>query len=86
VERKGSIGYGTYEDTMKALETAIGAGPFILGDRFSACDVYVASLLGWGIATKAIEARPAFVDYVKRAGDRPAYKRAAAQNEALSKA
>jgi glutathione S-transferase len=84
-ERKGAIGYGSYEDTMNALEKAIGAGPFILGERFSAADVYVASLLGWGIATKAIEPRPVFVDYVKRASARPAYQRAAARNEALAK-
>jgi glutathione S-transferase len=85
VERKGSIGYGTYEDTMNALEKAIGAGPFILGDRFSACDVYVASLIGWGMMTKAIEPRPAFAEYVKRTSERPAFRRANEKNAALAK-
>jgi glutathione S-transferase len=84
VERKGALGYGSYEDTMHALETAIQPGPFILGDRFSAVDVYVASQLGWGLMTKAIEPGPTFGAYVARATDRPAFKRAIAQNEALA--
>jgi glutathione S-transferase len=84
-ERKGAIGYGTYEDTMSTLEKAVTSGPFILGERFSACDVYVGSLIGWGLMTKSIEARPAFVEYARRASDRPAFRRSVANNEALAR-
>ena len=31
VERKGALGYGSYEDTLNALETALKPGPCILG-------------------------------------------------------
>src|SRR5215475_11414660 len=41
VPRPSSNGYGCYEDTMNALEKALSPGPYILGDRFSAADVYV---------------------------------------------
>ena len=34
--KTSALGYGSYEDTMNALEKAIQPGPFILGDRFSA--------------------------------------------------
>jgi glutathione S-transferase len=83
VERKGALGYGSYEDTMRALETAIQPGPFIVGDRFSAADVYLASALGWGLMTKSIDPSPTLGAYVARATDRPAFKRTMAQNEAL---
>ncbi|MCU1278406.1 MAG: glutathione S-transferase [bacterium] len=85
VERTGAIGYGSYEDTINALEQALTPGPFILGDRFSAADVYIASQIGWGLMTKGIEPRPTFVSYVKRTGARPAFQRAAAQDEALAR-
>ncbi|HZS37470.1 MAG TPA: glutathione S-transferase family protein [Polyangia bacterium] len=85
VERKGAVGYGTYEDTINALEKAVTPGPFILGDRFSAADVYIASQIGWGLMRKGIDPRPAFLDYIARAAaSRPAYNRAVAQSEALA--
>ncbi|MGZ3422926.1 MAG: glutathione S-transferase family protein [Polyangiales bacterium] len=83
VERPGSIGYGTYEDTLHALEKAITPGPWILGDTFSAADVFVGSQIGYGLMTKALEPRPAFVAYVGRTMERPAFKRANEKNEAL---
>ena len=82
-ERTGAVGYGTYEDTMNTLEHALKPGPFILGARFSAADVLLASQIGWGMMTKAIEPRPAFLEYLQRTSDRPAFERAKTQDEAL---
>jgi glutathione S-transferase len=76
VERPGTLGYGSYEDTLNALEKAITPGPWILGQRFSAADVYLGSEIGWGMFTKTLEPRPAFQEYVGRCAQRPAYKRA----------
>jgi glutathione S-transferase len=69
------IAYGTYADTLNALEQAVTPGPFILGDRFSAADVYLGSEIGWGFMTKALEPRQAFREYHERIVARPAYKR-----------
>jgi glutathione S-transferase len=85
VSRPSAIGYGTYEDTLGALEKALATGPFILGDRFSAADVYVGSQIGWGLMTKALEPRPAFTAYAARIGERPAFKRVTSQSEELAK-
>jgi len=85
VERPSTIGYGTYEDVLGALEKAVAPGPFILGDRFSAADVYVGSQIGWGLMTKALEPRPALVTYASRLRDRPAFARMSAQVEELAK-
>jgi len=79
--RPTAMGYGNYDDTLNTLEKAVGPGPFILGERFSAADVYVGSQIGWGVAMKAIEPRPAFGAYLERVSQRPAYQRAMAQNE-----
>lgn len=75
VERKSALGYGTYEDTLNVLEKALQPGPFVLGDRFSAVDVYIASQIGWGMFAKSLEPRPAWLRYLEHCGARPAYKR-----------
>ena len=75
VERRGALGYGSYEDTSNALEKAITPGPYVLGDWFTAADVYIASIIGWGLMTKSLEERPAFQAYVTRCRERPAHAR-----------
>jgi glutathione S-transferase len=81
--RPGVLGYGSYDDVIQALELAIAPGPYILGERFSAADVYVGSQIGWGMGTKALEPRPSFQAYVGRIMQRPAYKRFIEQAEKL---
>lgn len=73
--RPTALGYGSYEATLNALEKAIQPGPFVLGARFSAADVYLCAQIGWGTQTKALEARPAFQQYSARCTQRPAYQR-----------
>jgi glutathione S-transferase len=82
-EKTSTLGYGTYEDTLNTLEKALTPGPYLLGDRFTAADVYVASVVGWGLMAKAIEPRPVFQAYAGRVFERPAAKRMAAQTEKL---
>jgi glutathione S-transferase len=83
-DKRSALGYGSYEDTMNAFETALQPGPFILGDRFSAADVYLGSEIQWGLAVKAIEPRPTLTAYLERATARPAHKRVVEQNEKLA--
>jgi glutathione S-transferase len=82
--RPSALGYGNFADTLNTLEKAISPGPFILGERFSAADVYMGSAIGWGLMMKAVEPRPVFGAYLGRVGQRPAYQRAMAQSEALT--
>jgi glutathione S-transferase len=83
-ERRGMIGYGSFEDVMDTLEKAVSAAaPYIAGDAFTAADVYVGSQVGWGLNFGSIEQRPAFADYYARLKERPAFERATAlDNEA----
>jgi glutathione S-transferase len=84
VERPSTLGYGNYEDTINALEKALTPGPYILGEAFSAADVYVGSSIGWGLMVKSLEPRPAFLAYADRFNQRPAFKRMLAQSDALA--
>ena len=83
VEKASAVGYGSYDDTVNALEKAITPGPWILGDTFSAADVYIGSQIGYGLMTKALEPRPSFGEYIKRAMARPAAVRANEQDAKL---
>ena len=74
--RQSALGYGTYEDMVATLEKALTPGPFILGERFSAADVYLGSQLEYSIMTKGIESRPVFEQYIARWATRPARQRA----------
>ncbi len=84
-ERPSAMSYGSHEDASNAVEKAITPGPCILGQRFSAADVYIGSCIGFGLMTKSLEVRPAFQAYVARNSARPAYQRAEARNEELMK-
>lgn len=75
-ERRGMVGYGSFDLTMDTLEKAVTGRDYIAGDRFSAADVYVGSELGFMLQFGLLEPRPAFSDYVARVTDRPAYVRA----------
>jgi glutathione S-transferase len=84
-ERPSTLGYGTYADTMDALEKALTPGPNILGEAFSAADLYVSSEISWGFMTKSLEPRRVFSDYVQRHAERPAFKRCMARTNELMK-
>ena len=77
------MGYGTYAEVMDVLESAVSQGDYLLGDRFSAADVYLGSHLGFGMQFGTIEKRPAFEAYWARLSARPAAVRARQMDDAL---
>ena len=81
-ERHALVGYGSFDETVDALELAVTDRPYITGDDFSAADVYVGSHIAWGLMFKSIPERPAFADYAARIHDRPAYRRATELDDA----
>lgn len=83
--RQTTIGYGTYEDTLNAVEKALATGPYLLGKQFTAADIFLCGNLGYGMMVGGIEKRPAFVNYVKHISDRPAHQRSEAKaNEIMA--
>jgi glutathione S-transferase len=82
-EREGNIGYGSFKRVMDTLEEAVSGGNFLVGDSFTAADVYAGSQIGFGLMFKTFEPRPAFQQYWQRISARPAYARARDLDEAL---
>lgn len=82
-DKERTVGYGSYEAVMDAMEQAVSGGAYIAGDRFSAADVYCGAHIGWGLQFNTIDHRPAFSDYWARIKDREALKRAAELDDAL---
>ena len=81
VERTSALSYGTFNDAMSTLEKATGDKPFLLGDHFTAADLYLSSIIGFGFMTKALESSATFQKYIARCTDRPAYQRVIKQSE-----
>ena len=82
-ERKGMAGYGSLADVLAGLEAALAGREYLVGERFTAADVYVGSQVGWGMSFGTIEQRPAFERYFARLSARPAALRARAIDDAL---
>ena len=83
-ERERMMGYGRLEHVVKALEEAVSRAEYLVGDRFTAADVYLGSGIGFGMQFGAIEKRPAFEQYWRRLSARPAALRAKEIDDALA--
>lgn len=74
-----TLGWGSFERVVDVLAEALAEGPWVLGERFTAADVMLASDLYYGVSLfKIVEPRPAFTAYIERAAARPAFRRALA--------
>jgi glutathione S-transferase len=83
-EQQMMAGYGDYMRVLDVLERLVAdCGPYLLGERFSALDVYLGSQIAWGIAFGTMEKRPGFEDYAARLAERPAYRTAKEIDQAL---
>lgn len=83
-EKRVMVGYGSIEQVTDVLERAVDGREFIVGDRFTAADVYVGSHLGWSMQFGMIDKRAAIARYVERLSGRPAAVRAREIDDALA--
>jgi len=81
---RGMMPYGTYETTVGTIEKALEKGPWFLGERFSAADVYVGSAIWWGVQFKLLPERDAFKRHSERLHARPSRQRAFAIDEKIA--
>jgi len=82
-EREGMMGYGTVERVMTTLEDKLSRNEYLVGDSFTAADVYLGAHVGFGLMFGTIEKRPAFQKYWQRVSARPAALRAKEKDDAL---
>ena len=72
-----------FDAVIARLLTALATGPYLMGDRFTAVDVMIASALAWG---REYVPESALIDaYLERALNRPANVRAAAKDGDLQR-
>lgn len=61
---------------LAVLETHLAARPYLLGERFTAADVNVASVLAWAQTSgELMDAHPNLASWLQRCLDRPAQKK-----------
>jgi glutathione S-transferase len=82
-EREGMMGYGTVERVMTTLEDTLSRNEYLVGESFTAADLYLGAQVGFGLMFGTIEKRPAFQKYWQRVSARPAALRAKEKDDAL---
>jgi glutathione S-transferase len=82
-ERETMAGYGSMKQVLDTLEGALAARSYLVGDRFSAADLYIGAQLGWTMRFGMVEARPAFEAYCRQLAARPAFIRANEADDGL---
>jgi len=75
-ERERMIGYGNIGKVLSTLEAAVSSGDYLVGNSFTAADLYVGSQIGFGLMFGTLDPRPAFERYWQRMSARPAFQRA----------
>lgn len=78
--------YGDYDTMLATLTAQLRAGPWLLGERFSAADVLWGTALGWATMFKLVPELPEVMAYIERVSARPAARRAAQADAALAAA
>ena len=83
-EQRKAIGYGDFDTAFAVLQERLRGREYLIGDRFSALDLYYSGLLPWLIhRVQVLPAESVYLDYMNRHLARPAHQRAFALDEAL---
>ncbi|PKP80299.1 MAG: glutathione S-transferase [Alphaproteobacteria bacterium HGW-Alphaproteobacteria-18] len=83
-EQSRMAGYGTFDRALDVLLSLVPDTGYMLGDRFSALDVYAGSHIGWAIEFGSIPANAKVDAYLKRIRARPAARRAVELDDAAT--
>ena len=76
---RGTAGWVKTDEVMAFVNTTLEKGPYILGDKFSAVDILIATTFKMFMGSPLLDSTPLLEAYVKRVTDRPAYTRATAR-------
>ena len=84
-EKSAMAGFGSIDLVVSTLDATLQRQPYLIGDRFTAADLFIASQLYWTTQYNMLPALPSFQAFINRAIARPAAVRAAAIDDALVK-
>ena len=83
-ELRTAIGYGDFDTAFAVLKARLQDRAHIVGEHFTALDLYYSGLLQWLIQrAQVLPADSVYLDYMNRHLARPAHQRAIALDEAL---
>mgnify|MGYP000913565763 CR=1 FL=1 len=83
-ELRTAIGYGDFDTAFAVLKARLQDRAHIIGEQFTALDLYYSGLLQWLIQrAQVLPADSVYLDYMNRHLARPAHQRAIALDEAL---
>ena len=83
-ELRTAIGYGDFDTAFAVLKARLQDRAHIIGEQFTALDLYYSGLLQWFIQrAQVLPADSVYLDYMNRHLARPAHQRAVALAEAL---
>ncbi|HEY0252515.1 MAG TPA: glutathione S-transferase family protein [Kofleriaceae bacterium] len=74
--KPSAAGWGTYDEMMKTIDSAVIDREWLLGDQFTMADVIFGDTLRYMTMFKMLEASPPVAKYLARLSERPALKRA----------
>ena len=75
-EASRSLGYGDFERVVRTVEQALSDTEYLLGQQFSAADLYMATVLEFCYRMNVWPDSRVCRDYIQRIQQRPAYARA----------
>lgn len=73
--------FGSLDDSIAHIDDALAAGPWLLGDAFSAVDLLISGMF---VFAKIEPEQPRVRDWIERCADRPAERSAWAEDNAKS--
>jgi glutathione S-transferase len=79
---RGTAGWAPMEEVLEYLVKRLSAGPYLLGDKFSAADVLYGTTFAMFGQSPLLPKSPVIEAYAKRVVERPAYARAMTKENA----
>jgi len=84
--QSNNFSFGLFEDMVANIERLLLRQPYVVGDSFTAADTQLAAGINFTMnILKVLPRQPAFLDYVARATDRPAYRQYVAKDTELAR-
>ena len=77
--RPFALSYGSVQAVTDTLLHALRRSPYLLGETFTAADLFVGSQIAFGVGSQCLSPLPEFQDYLARLTSRPASERMEAQ-------
>jgi len=78
---RGTAGWVAVEEALSAVIRQLSAGPYLLGERFTAADVLYGTTFAMFGQSPMLPPSPVIDDYVKQVISRPAHARAQARDK-----